>query len=206
MYAWTDDELTAYFESSGVERPSGGGGTGFYKVVFAPRVAVRAQPQGDAKPIGAKPAGTVIKGTAVESDSNWVKLVDDQSHSGGFVMIRHPQHGTLLEPQAPPAVPPPAAAPPQPPPPEAPPLKKTSLKKDFGDVSVGRKACGANMKTADGAGASRDALFDHFAAQELLQEFQVKFVAEGIPDHMYNTDLVTDTECVHTHMTTCTRT
>ena len=64
------------------------------------------------------------------------------------------------------------------------------------ELKKGRKACGANIKTVDAAGASRDTLFDHFVLQELLEDFQVKFRAEGIPDNMYNTDHANDTECV----------
>ena len=57
---------------------------------------------------------------------------------------------------------PPAAAPAAVPPEEKGEAK--TLKKTF-EKKIGRKACGANLKTADAAGASRDSLFDHFCEQ-----------------------------------------
>ena len=64
-----------------------------YKVVFQPRVAVRHTPSPDGMIAGARKVGEVLE--AIEQGGpkdNWIKLGDKE-----WVMITHPQHGTLLE-------------------------------------------------------------------------------------------------------------
>jgi len=117
-----------------------------------------------------------------------------------WVMLTHPDIGHLLECVD---APPPLATPPLPvPSPDAPPVravldespKKASLTKSF-ELKQTRKSCGANLKSLDGDGASRDALLDHLCIQELLEDFRLKFRLEGIPEQMYDTDQTSTDEC-----------
>ena len=110
--------------------------------------------------------GAVVKGDVFFSisrsgDQNWVQIDAD-----AWVMIKHPDLGTLLEPIS--IEPPPAAAPPivaeQEKTGEAP---KKELKKKF-ELHVTRKACGANLKSVDADGSSRDSLFDHLCVQVVV--------------------------------------
>ena len=170
MYSWSIEEVTEYFESNGTKRPAPKSKFRRWTVVFAPRIAVRQQPSADAKTLGMLKVGDTLCGSATDDPDNWVKIDADQaSFAGGFVMITHPEHGTLLEPvpgsDSKAAAEPPAATgttleKPQ----DAPAESGTSLKKTF-EKKIGRKACGSNVKTADAAGASRDSLFDHFVEQ-----------------------------------------
>lgn len=208
MLCWHDDDVYKYFESNGAHRPLSGfptevvaeevlapqppppppppSGAGTYRVVYKPRVAVRNQKELTATLIGSRNAGATVSGVV---DNGWLHL-----DAGGFIMLSHPELGTLLErvdnetataPPSKPVASSPTAA------------TRLSLQKNvFGEVKTQRKACGANLKITDAAGASRDALFDHFVRQELLFDFQENFRAQGIPNLMYNTDEATDTECV----------
>ena len=204
MLCWHADDVYKYFESNGAHRPTEvvaeevlappppplpppPSGAGTYRVVYKSRVAVRNQKKLTADLIGSRNAGATVCG-AVED--GWLHL----DAGGGFIMLTHPEFGTLLErvdnetatpPPSKPVASSPTAA-----------TRQSLLKNVFGEVKTQRKACGANLKITDAAGASRDALFDHFVRQELLFDFQEKFRAQGIPNLMYNTDEATDTECV----------
>ena len=216
MLDWSEEDVTKFFESDGQYRPAAeapptppppGPPTPpaplpdtVFRVIFKPRVAIRSQPSATAAPAGAKSTGSIVHG-AVED--GWLRLDPEPGHPFGYIMLKHPEHGVLLEPapehskKAAAALDkPPATKPPAPAPALAAVKPKAGLKKDFGKLTVGRKACGANLKTTDAAGASRDALFDHFVLQEVLQDFQKKFRAEGIREDLYDTDEATDTECV----------
>ena len=200
MLEWSDEAAAAFFESGGTVVPDTSAiseprKVASYMVVFSPRIALRQEPSLTAKTVGAMTQGTRLRATPTAADPDWLGLED----GSGFVMLRHPQHGVLVAKQADETVPTASANAPEARPPAAPAAAPTaperSLKKTFA-TDVGRKACGANLKTADAAGASRDTLFDHFVNQEVLCDFHQKFRDEQIPDHLYNTDLATDTECI----------
>ena len=112
---------------------------------------------------GAVSQGTVLDAVGRSPDQNWIQLSD-----GAWVMIKHPELGQLIEPLT--AAPPPPSAPPTAAP-EVPKTeavetekKKGGLKKEFA-MQRSRKACGANLKSVDADGASRDSLFDHLCVQ-----------------------------------------
>jgi predicted esterase len=184
---WSLEDATRYFESGGEFRPST-----CFVVVHRPHVAVRATNSltGNLKRV--LHTGDKIRGVPCSSDADWLQLSDSE-----FVMITHPKHGALLREDHGVAVdvseaagaPPPAAAPP----PAV--TESSAFKKQFETTAV-RKACGANMKAVDAAGASRDALFDHFVRQEILVDMRKEFRETGIREDLYNTDLATDQECV----------
>mmetsp|Transcript_74333 Transcript_74333/g.124053 ORF Transcript_74333/g.124053 Transcript_74333/m.124053 type:complete len:416 (-) Transcript_74333:251-1498(-) len=156
-----------------------------FKVVFKPRVAVRKQPSADAPMAGAKIFGDVLHGEVMPSTPNWLML-SEPPNKGSFVMIKHPQHGQLLES---------VEITPNVPDPEVVEATGGSLKKSF-EIKQGRKACGANIKSVDANGSSRDALFDHLCIQELLVDFRLDFRTNKLPDELFNSDEVDDTECV----------
>lgn len=62
-----------------------------YRVVHT-RVARRKQPAADAFVEGATMQGAILTATRLSDDKNWIMLPD-----GSWVMIRHPELGTLLE-------------------------------------------------------------------------------------------------------------
>ena len=112
MYSWSLSDVEAYFESEGSVVPgaspppsSEGKGAALserkFRVVFAPRVAVRKEPDPDGAVLGAANFGDVVEGIAV---GNWVKVEGTSDNkktellTGGHVMIEHPKFGTLLEP------------------------------------------------------------------------------------------------------------
>ena len=144
---------------------------------------------------GSVSQGTVLVALQRSPDKNWIQV-----EGGLWVMLTHPDIGHLLECVD---APPPLATPPLPvPSPDAPPVravldespKKASLTKSF-ELKQTRKSCGANLKSLDGDGASRDALLDHLCIQELLEDFRLKFRLEGIPEQMYDTDQTSTDEC-----------
>ena len=193
MTSWTIKQVEEYFVTCGEVMPDANEAPPAkeqeYMVIYHPRIAIRKEATADGAIVASLALGTKVRGTPFKNDvGEWIKLSDGR----GFSMIAHEKLGKLLEsrPDAAAPIEPPSSAPEEPPEP-----KKDSLKVTF-ELKKGRKACGANIKTVDAAGASRDTLFDHFVLQELLEDFQVKFRAEGIPDNMYNTDHANDTECV----------
>ncbi len=62
-----------------------------YQVVHT-RVAVRATPTTDGFVEGARSQGDVLEAIGLSDDREWIKLGER-----AFVMLRHPEHGTLLE-------------------------------------------------------------------------------------------------------------
>jgi len=201
MYYWSREDVSNFFESEGKVRPLDKSMDMSkyrrFRVTFAPRIAVRRHASVTAAPLGLLLTGEVFAGK-VSSDANWLQLRDGK-YEGGFVMVVHPEHGRLVEPEKDSA----AGevekshatgheklrseeenAP-----------KNNALKKQIA-TQVTQKACGINLKTADAAGVSRDSLFDHFVRQELVIDFQQSFRLEGIPDNMYDTDYADDTEAI----------
>jgi hypothetical protein len=177
MLSWTLDDVEKYFESDGEFRPGAAApavtaaatvaaptGPRTFMVVHEPRIAIRKEPRGDGAIAGSLNTGTKVTGTLVE-DGEWLKLAEEK----GYALIAHPKLGELLRlvESAGVTAPSPAPAPTAAPTPVEEPKKGDPLKKSF-ETKVGRKACGANIKTVDAAGASRDTLFDHLVVQELL--------------------------------------
>lgn len=67
-----------------------------FRVRFSPRVAIRAGPGTEHNILGSFAEGDIVVGTRSTADSNWVAL-----GGRGFVMVRHPRYGTLLDPLGP---------------------------------------------------------------------------------------------------------
>jgi len=65
-----------------------------FTVAFGPRINVRDAPSTEGKVISKLEKGTVVEGTLARSNANWLQLAQGK----GFVMIKHPEHGQLLEP------------------------------------------------------------------------------------------------------------
>lgn len=65
-----------------------------YEVVFGPRVALRAAPDVSAAVAGLREKGGLVEAVALSVDRNWVRL---RGRYPTWCMLRHPEHGPLLE-------------------------------------------------------------------------------------------------------------
>ena len=185
MTAWTRAEVEAFFQSNGEVKPVGNSKSLSFAVVHEPRVAIRKSPSSNADIAASLTSGTVVEGTLHADDTNWLLLADGR----GYVMISHPSLGALIEAVRAPVV---GAKPAHsdadalsadanaaaPAPAVAANSGGASLQRTF-DLSITRKACGANLKVVDASGAARDSLFDHFVMQELLHDFRHAFRNES---------------------------
>jgi len=69
---------------------------GFHKVVYGPRVLVRASPEADGEIVGVVHQGAVVEGRPTATNPNWIAL-----ETGGYMMVEHETYGVLLAPTAP---------------------------------------------------------------------------------------------------------